>query len=539
MIDRRRFLERAPLFLGGLLLAPSLSACSSGSRLTALRTFFVDARRGNDRNNGLSEGEAWQSLARVNGETFRPGDRVLFKAGEHYLGQLKPQGAGALEAEGARPILFSRYGEGAAPSIDGEGKVPAAVHLYNIEFVELEDLAVTNTGAERQARRTGVRVEIADYGTARGIALRRLHIHDVNGSLVKKEGGGTGIGLTNGGNERKSRFDGLTIEDCHIERCARNGITGGGYWRRDQWHPNLNVVIRRNLLEGVPGDGIVPIGCDGALVEHNVMRDCPSLLPSGDPAAGIWPWSSDNTVIQFNEVSDHKAPWDGQGFDADWNCRGTIIQYNYSHDNEGGFLLVCNDGNAGPPASIGNVGSIIRYNISVNDGIRAVPTHAGVFSPLMHITGPVKDTKIYNNLIISPPKPPGDVDRTLVKMENWGGPWPENTLFANNIFDVSEETSWDEGKAAGTRFSSNLWNGPFVNLPGEAVGIQAPPRYAAPPPTAPAGINNLEGYKLAAGSPAIDAGTLVENHGGRDFWGRPVPTGGRVDIGPGEHPSDG
>ena len=29
------------------------------------------------------------------------------------------------------------------------------------------------------------------------------------------------------------------------------------------------------------------------------------------------------------------------------NCNNTIIQYNYSHDNEGGFLLICNTGETG------------------------------------------------------------------------------------------------------------------------------------------------------------------------------------------------
>lgn len=82
------------------------------------------------------------------------------------------------------------------------------------------------------------------------------------------------------------------------------------------------------------------------MIEYNVMRDCPDMLPDTEAAAGIWPWSCDNTLVQFNEVSGHKAPWDAQGFDSDWNCRGTVIQYNYSHDNYGGLVLVCNDGTA-------------------------------------------------------------------------------------------------------------------------------------------------------------------------------------------------
>ena len=58
----------------------------------------------------------------------------------------------------------------------------------------------------------------------------------------------------------------------------------------------------------MPGDGIVPIGCDSTLIEHNVMRNCPANLPDSEAAAGIWPWSCDNTIIQFNEVSTIKLP---------------------------------------------------------------------------------------------------------------------------------------------------------------------------------------------------------------------------------------
>ncbi len=85
-----------------------------------------------------------------------------------------------------------------------------------------------------------------------------------------------------------------------LARCEGNGVNAGGYTRRSDWYPSQNVVIRHNLLEQIPGDGIVTIGCDGALVEHNIVRDCPRLLPQGEAAAGIWPWSSDNTVIQYN-----------------------------------------------------------------------------------------------------------------------------------------------------------------------------------------------------------------------------------------------
>jgi len=192
------------------------------------------------------------------------------------------------------------------------------------------------------------------------------------------------------------------------------------------------VVIKGNVIEKVPGDGIVVIGTDGALVEGNLLRDFPDTLPEGDAAAGIWPWSADNTLIQHNEVSGHKAKWDGQGFDSDFNSIGTIIQYNYSHDNYGGFLLVCNNGEKyKQDKNIGTIKTIIRGNVSINDGIRPYPTHKGMFSPTFHITGPVENTHIYDNLIIIPKKAEG-VDNTLVDIDNWGGPWPMNTLLEDN-----------------------------------------------------------------------------------------------------------
>ena len=290
------------------------------------------------------------------------------------------------------------------------------------------------------------------------------------------------------------------------------------------------MVIRRNLLEQIPGDGIVPIGCDGAVVEHNVMRDCPRLLPKGEAAAGIWPWSSDNTLIQFNEVSDHKAPWDAQGFDSDWNCRNTLIQYNYSHDNEGGFLLVCNNGGSKLPWNIGNQGTVVRYNISVNDGQRTAPTRQGYFSPSFHISGPCQDTKIYNNIIHVNRKLAQKTDTTLIKMDNWGGPWPENTVFSNNIFFAEDRVRNDYGKARGTVFSNNLYFGQHDNAPTDVHAVREDPRFVDPGQV-PRGIGSLEGYRLQPSSPCIGAAASVADHGARDFWGNPVDGEGPHSIG--------
>jgi hypothetical protein len=265
-----------------------------------------------------------------------------------------------------------------------------------------------------------------------------------------------------------TRFIDLQILDNHIYNTSRNGIGIGGTASRKNWFPHLKVVIKGNLMEQVPGDGIVVIGSDGALVEGNLLRDFPDILPHGEAAAGIWPWSSDNTVIQFNEVSGHKAKWDGQGYDSDFNSVGTIIQNNYSHDNYGGFLLVCNNGaKLGQDINKGTIRSIIRNNVSVNDGIRPYPTkNRGVFSPTFHLTGPIDDTHIYSNVIITPQKAE-DVDNTLIVMDNWGGPWPVNSIFEGNEFYFEGEMKVELNEATDVIFKRNTFSRTVNTVEGE------------------------------------------------------------------------
>ena len=44
--------------------------------------------------------------------------------------------------------------------------------------------------------------------------------------------------------------------------------------------------------------------------------------------------------MQYNEVCYTHGVQDGQAFDIDISCNDTTIRYNYSHDYEGGFLLL-------------------------------------------------------------------------------------------------------------------------------------------------------------------------------------------------------
>ncbi len=526
----------------GFLLSSVAAAAASRISFGAAgpgTTYYVDSGRGSDGNPGTSSGKAWKTLAKVNETLFKPGDRILLASNSRFTGQLMPKGSGALDNGRPLPFVIDAYGKGAKPLIDAEGRAEATLYLHNVEYWEVSNLEILNKGVDRKPRRAGVYVHLEDFGTASHIYIRDLYVHDVNGSLVKRQGGGAGISWRNGGRSKKSRFDDLLIEGCRVQRCERNGIMGWGYTNREEWFPSLNVVVRNNLLEEVPGDGIVPIGCDGVLVEHNTMRNCPRMLPDSEAAAGMWPWGCDNAILQFNEVSDHKAPWDAQGFDSDWDCRNTVIQYNYSHDNDGGFLLVCNNGGAPADRAI-NIDTIVRYNFCVNDGIRPAPAarfkkEQQYFTPTFHISGPVKNTRIYNNILYVPEKPTPAIDRTMIKMDNWGGPWPVDTYFANNIFYVEGRTRYIWGGSTGNRFAHNLYYGTQEDAPEDRWAIHGDPLFVSAK-SAAAGFETLKGFMLKKGSPCIGAAGPVANNGGRDFFGRPVGVTGPHNVGVSEQP---
>lgn len=393
--------------------------------------YYLNSNSGHDSNSGIDKDQAWKSLDRVNQHIFKAGDKILIAAGTSYVGTLNLKGSGTKD----NPIIVDRYGKGSNPALHGNGLKEYTLLLYNVEYWEVRNLEITNFGNQKKRGRRGVVIRAENFGDCHHIILEGLEIHSVNGNLEKKEGGGSAILWDNKGKKIKTRFINLQILNNYIHHCTRNAINSRGNVLRSDWYPSLGVVIRGNLIENVPGDGIVPIGCDGAIIEYNVIRKGVDSMPMGDAAAGIWPWSSDNTLIQFNEVSDHRAKWDGQGYDADFNCIGSTFQYNYSHDNWGGFMLICNNGNNyGQPINVGTIDTNVKYNLSVNDGLRPYKAHnKRFFSPTFHITGPVKNTNIHHNIIIIPEKDEVKIENTLIEFGDWGNAFPSQTFFSKNV----------------------------------------------------------------------------------------------------------
>ena len=467
-------------------------------------TYYIDSSTGSDNNSGTFPTGAWKTLTKVNLYLFNPGDTILFKSGEEWSGILHLKSSGSE----CKPIIIDKYGGIKLPVILGNGKeYPYVVFLDNVQYVEVSNLEIIDAGKDSAAVKSGVYIYNANSGTRRHIHLKELFIHDIDGFCNHEKGYGDAINWYCQSDKEKTNFDDLLIEDCRMERIERNGIWGWtDHWRRDNWYPSKNVVIRHNYLNEIGMSGIVVIGCDSAVTEYNYVEN-PSRAGYG--GIGIWTWSSDNCIVQFNEVSGAYATQDGQAFDSDWNCRNNIYQYNYSHDNPGGFMLVCTpDIN---PSNLGCTGTIIRYNLSVNDG---------AITDIFEIWGPCENTWIYNNTFYND----SSFNIPFVEHGNWKG-WAEGTHFRNNIIYTLGSFDFRFGESKGNTFSHNLLYGEFAERPGDQSAIYQDPLFRGPAFTKP------DDFVLREGSPAAGNGMIIPDNGSRDYAGNPVPSNDPPSIG--------
>ena len=180
--------------------------------------------------------------------------------------------------------------------------------------------------------------------------------------MSKDQGGSGAIQVDVAGpvQDPPQRYAGLRILDNRIREVGRSGIffaatTDATRPRATEPWPEAStgVVVRGNRLHGLDGDGIVPIGTDRALVERNVVSDGNRINAS--------PLSPERGPVQRRDLDlpreQHRHPaqrgvrdglpegngCDGTGYDIDYDQDGTVVQFNYSHDNEGGFILLCTD----------------------------------------------------------------------------------------------------------------------------------------------------------------------------------------------------
>ena len=308
--------------------------------------YYVDSVNGDDGNCGTQENAPLRSLERVNGLKLQPGSEIRFCRGGSWKGML------VLRDSGTRfePIRISSYGEGEMPEIDGCGAW-AGIWLNGCSHVIVENLKVANR-AEKCRLRQGICVEGRAEGITEYVTIRNCEILEVSGQNSREEpvyesmywNGGIYVTMP-GRSSAENHLHHIHVLNNYIHDVTTSGI------RINQEEDFINdihhtcVVVRGNRIERTGADGIIVANCISPLIDSNVCRDAGALgsLERTRLIAGIWVCAVSNALIQRNEVSGTRLFMDdGTAFDTDWGTEGTtVFQYNYTHDNAGGFWLDC------------------------------------------------------------------------------------------------------------------------------------------------------------------------------------------------------
>jgi hypothetical protein len=437
----------------------------------------------------------------VRSMVLQPGDAILLERGQQFTGMLNPTGTGTDVA----PIRIGAYGTGARPQIHALGVSEAAVRLSNPSYWEIQGLELTNTDGTDidQGDLFGIYVFADVNDTYTHVYIDDCYVHDVNGKVGGKGRGGIHVRVHD--NRQSTIFDDLRITNNRIEDVGGVGIgnyakyanvdllPNGGLFTENLW---TRVYVAGNYLNRTGRNAIIARASLDAVYEHNTLANS-SRYSSGH---SIFCFDTAGIIIQYNEAYGNVGndTHDRGGFDADYNCVDTIIQYNYSHDNEW-FCGIMKRKNR-------NV--IIRYNVSQNDkqGLYWYGFEDEVLCESVHIYNNTHFVKAGLTSSLFP--------RTRT---------PLNTIFENNIFYFEDPNDSSLGvNAAGTNcfFTNNIYFN-VIPHPADANPITLDPLFVLP---GFAGtdvdlttMDELNGYQLQTGSPGIDAALPIADNGGLDI----------------------
>ena len=550
-----------PLATGFLRLALSVLVLQSPALAT---TFFVSPS-GDDSNPG-TEAKPWRTLRRVNQARLSAGDQVLFEGGRTFDGNLTVGEHSNSNPD--KPIVMGSYGQGRATIRAGQG---TGILVQNVGGVIVRALELVGDGLSSNQ---GFGVEIVNQRGAQ--RLDRVWLESLEASGFRWAGiyvGGVPDLPGLGPSTEPSRPGRYGFRNVKISRCVAHdnmyyGIYVSGPWtRHSSGYANENVSITDCIARDNPGDptykknhsgnGILLDDTDRGLIEHSTAYQNGAANGSleGGPV-GIWADESNSVTIQFCESYDNRTGGlaDGGGFDLDGGVTNSIVQYNYSHGNDGAGYLVWNYGGAVHPLDH----NVIRYNISVNDGRKH--HYGGVF--IGTSGGPLHGVEVYNNTVFM------TSSQTAQPVVVWAGGGEPNTgiHFRNNLLISDADVPLVEvapnqpdvlflGNAYWARRGrfAVAWRGKTYDDLGawQAASGQERLRGASTGRVIESGVSavgasetmagkkslsELTSYRLLPGSPLIDAGLDLPAEfgldvGTQDFWGTPIPQGERFDIG--------
>ena len=486
---------------------------------------YYIAANGNDSNIG-NYWNPWKTLEKAsavfetdgNGGFLKPGDRILFRSGDTFEGELKVKRSGIED----NPIAISYYGPGELPILSGSGNITGGDYLSAVNFVNASHITMSYLWVKNDRQNDtrygwndkksyGIYCQANKWGgISSGLIFHDLKITDVYSVGLPDDFDAikvTGLGFESDANEEDAvgnvtteiRFADVLIEDCYFSHVGKAGIWAkhSGDFDNSDWtiNRNMNFVIRNNTFFQTGGSGVILGKMYNALIENNDFNQTGysnnTETRLAGRGSGLWTFRCKYIIAQYNRSYDVKGDGDSYGMHIDFGNEDVVYQYNYSQNSEGGFCEILGSNNR----------CVYRFNVSVNDGYRN--NHGNTIWISGYVgsgNNPIRsdNSYVYNNTIYY-------TENYSPNIEIYGS----NTYVYNNAFITTGGASiGTEGivvniASGSLRVSHNYFNGnistDFQNIDNNKVVTGWPSFHNA-------NTNDANGFQIYEGSAFVGAG---------------------------------
>jgi hypothetical protein len=371
-----------------------------GRRLFAA-TYYVDPSALVNGNG--SEFSPWNNLDSVNDATFASESTIVLAAGKTIAGTL------SLGADDVGPVTVTSDPANRATlrAADGDGISvlnAAGVTVSNLVVVGKPSAAVGGGSAQPAASFNGIEFENTLGSDGSSVRLSGVTVDNVEVYGF----GRYGISVGGSGAAAKSGFAGVSITNAKVHDNTLGGIeTHGNFSGTATAYANADVTVAYCVVynntgyansPNHSGDGIVLSDVDGVTIEYNeAYANGAKNTHVGGPV-GIWVWDVNDALLQYNESHHNRtnSTADGGGFDFDGGVTNSVMQYNYSHDNDGAGYGIYQFGGARPFYN-----NHVRHNLSIDDGRKN--SYGAIDFWNGNGTSGIVDTYVYNNTVYVSP----------------------------------------------------------------------------------------------------------------------------------------
>ncbi|MCF8321859.1 MAG: right-handed parallel beta-helix repeat-containing protein [Flavobacterium sp.] len=504
------------------------------------KNYYFSSSSGNDANDG-NENSPMATISKLNALVLTAGDKILFKKGDTFVGQILVSYSGSLGA----PIIYDSYGTGDLPVLtasngsNGIADPLSTIKIIGKQYLEFHNLTIENERFDAESGSPNDQAYGIYYQSFKTLPASKnfedavLAKYFRFSNLVVRNVYSLGSANTDFDSIYSSGiyFIDAFVNDVIIEDCYFTDLERTGVWLRKYVS---DAIIRNNKFIDTGGSGTIMSAARRVLYENNLMRFTGSDSDSRmvKRGSGMWVFNSDDVVAQYNVSQHARGSNDSSGMHVDYGNSNILFQYNYLEDSAGGFCETLGE----------NDNIIWRYNVSVNEGNKSGVNRLLWVSDYAFVPKKSTNVFVYNNTIYQGLKYQNVMADSKISLK------ATSFNFLNNIIYLEPSAQLgliDYLLDVNTRnFAKNVMFGGAIRTNFKDLDAN---KIVTDPKFFDSGRRHFSGYKLMTSSPALGAAlsfvepvfpqagigifAAITSNATKDIFGNPVNLTTATNIG--------